>query len=195
LEKIGYISEQVAENAILINKGRPLMHNKAKQVQGLAFFEEGILGALEAFKDAQASKDPKIMIQAEQVFMAQELYYNSKKTGLISSLKTAITSFDEALRCLSTLEIPESYRIADTTYGGKGRIKGLPNDAFRMACISNITRLKNNLTTSALETNEIELIEQRKANMGIADEQYAKKQRLVLGLPEKTEKKSKSKKK
>ena len=195
MEKTGSLNKRIIDNADFINNGRPLLHIEGKEAQGRILFATGVSGALKAFKEAQASKDPKTMIQAEQFFMKQELHLNKNKDRLlVSSLNNAIISFDDALRALSVVEIPEIYRMADMTHKSKDRTEGLPNDAFRVACSSHITRLKNNLKTSSIGNAEIELISQRLANLKTAIDQYAEKQRIALGLSENIKVKNEKKK-
>ena len=64
------------------------MHIEGNEVQGRTLFVTGVSGALQAFKEVQASKEPKPIIQAEQVLLTQELKFCDKNNKiLISSLR------------------------------------------------------------------------------------------------------------
>jgi hypothetical protein len=186
MEKTGSINKRITDNAVLLNRGRNLLHIEGKAEQGRIFFASGVSGAMQAFKEAPVFNEPKPIIQAEQFYLFQELEYTDKKDKLrLSSLNHAITSFDDALKALSTLESPREYKSVEKSYPNtdKYRVKGLPKDAFHIACSSHKTRLMNDLK-GALSSSEKELIKQRITNLDTAKILYTEKQRLALGLPE-----------
>ena len=52
-----------------IDKGRKYLARDGLEHAGRIFYEEGIATALDAFKNAQASADPKTMILVELAFL------------------------------------------------------------------------------------------------------------------------------
>jgi hypothetical protein len=97
----------------------------------------------------------------EEVFLQQELNFcNEADTDTKSSLALAVQSFEDALRCLKTVEHPTGYRFAETAFPGnpKYRIGGYPRDAFHLACIAHRTRLRNILRVPGINMIEKALL-------------------------------------
>jgi hypothetical protein len=83
---------------------------------------------MSAFKEAQISADPQIIILAEYTFLSQELYFCSKTDkDTLSSLTQAIQSFDDAYLALNAVE-ENGYKTAEKTYphNGKYRVGDFP---------------------------------------------------------------------
>jgi uncharacterized protein YaaR (DUF327 family) len=193
MEKTGSINKRIADNTVLINNGRIFIHTGGKSEQGRVLFATGVSDTLQAFREAQTSKDSKTMVQAEQVFLKTELQYADKKDKLLtSSLNNAITDLGDALKVLPTVESSAIYKNTDKAFltTGKDRVNYLPKDAFHKACNSHKTRLLNTLRTPGLSATEKELIKQRASNMDTAKHLYIGKQKTALGLPENAKTKS-----
>ncbi|MDR2607449.1 MAG: hypothetical protein LBC57_03575 [Treponema sp.] len=151
--------------------------------EGRIFYEKGIFGVAEAFQEAQTSADPQTMILAELAFLQQELQFcDETDADTKNSLTQAIQSFEDALRCLKTVEDTIGYRFAETTHptASKYRIQGFPKDAFHLACIAHRTRLRNSLRTPGINMREKAVLYQRAANMTTAQGSYIEKQKKVL---------------
>jgi hypothetical protein len=115
--------------------------------------------------------------------LEQELQFcDDADTYTKSSLKAAIQSFDDALRCLKTVEDAAGYRCAETTHPThqRYRIHGLPKDALHLACIAHRTRLRNSLRTPGINMQEKAVLQRRAANMTAAQTSYIEKQTATL---------------
>jgi hypothetical protein len=97
-------------------------------------------------------------------------FCNESDKDTQSSLIQAVQSFEDAFRCLKTVEYPGSYRFAETTYPTNTgyRIQGFPKDAFHAACVANKTRLRNSLRTPGINMIEKDALNQRIVNMAAA---------------------------
>ena len=136
-----------------------------------------------AFQEAGVVTDPQIIILAELAFLQQELQFcGETDIDTKSSLTQAIQSFEDALRCLKTVENAVGYRYAETTYPSddKHRIKGLPRDALHSACISHRTRIKNILRVPGMNHIERAVYEQRFLNMTAARNSYIELRKKAL---------------
>ncbi|MDR1316141.1 MAG: hypothetical protein LBK13_04630 [Spirochaetales bacterium] len=166
-----------------IDAGRTGFSTAGKEGQGRILYESGVCGALKSFQEAQVSKDPQTLILCELIFLQQEMQFCDKKDeDTRSSLTQAIQSFEDALRCLKTVENPAAYRFAETAFpiSSQYRIHGFPKDAFHLACISHRTRLRNVLRAPGINMIEKNVLNQRAANMNAAQNCYSKKQKKSL---------------
>jgi hypothetical protein len=174
----------IISGALNIDKGRKNLSTDGFEHMGRLFYEEGISIALKAFKNAQISTDPQIMILVELTFLQQEFQF-CNETDIItrSSLTLAIQSFEDALRSLKTVEDSVLYKAAETTYptAPKYRYKGFPRDAIHLACAAHRTRLQNSLRIPGINMLEKTVITQRAANMTAIQMAYVEKQGKVLG--------------
>jgi hypothetical protein len=166
-----------------IDIGRRGLASDGEEHTGRLFYEKGIAGILDAFQEAQATRDPRTLILAELAYLQQELQFcNESDKDTQSSLIQAVQSFEDALRCLMTVEDPDGYRFAETTYPtySKYRIQGFPRDAFHSACIAHKTRLRNSLRTPGINMIEKTVLHQRIVNMTTAQSAYAEQQKAAL---------------
>jgi hypothetical protein len=151
--------------------------------EGRIFYEIGIAAALSAFQETQTTGDPQTFILTELVFLQQELQFcNEADTATQNSLTQAIQSFEDALRCLVTVENQALYQGAETTHptAAKYRVQGFPKDALHIACIAHRTRLKNSLRTPGINMIEKAVLRQRTTNMTAAQDAYIEKQKNAL---------------
>jgi hypothetical protein len=151
--------------------------------EGRISYEKGIATASAVFLEAHASGDAETIILVEYAFLEQELQFCAEEdTDTKSSLTQAIQNFDDALRCLKTVEDAAGYRCAETTHltNKKYRIQGLPKDALHLACIAHRTRLCNVLRAPGINMTEKAVLQQRAANMTAAQNSHIKKQKAVL---------------
>ena len=133
-----------------IDSGRKGFATRGKAEEGRISYELGIANALAAFKEAQATTDPQIMILAEYTFLTQELQFCEKTDkDSLNSLTQAIQYFDDAFLVLKTVEDSTLYKAVETAipHNKKFRVSGYPKDSFHVACGSHITRIKNMLRT------------------------------------------------
>jgi hypothetical protein len=182
LDLTGLLNNLV-DSAVHIDQGRKGFTINGEEHKGRINYEQGISGILTAFQDAQITADPKTLILAELAFLQQELQFcDEADTDTKSSLTQAIQSFEDALRCLKTVENQALYQGAETTYptATKYRIQGLPKDAVHSACIAHRTRLRNSLRTPGINMIEKTVLQQRAGNMTTIQQSYIKKQEKAL---------------
>jgi hypothetical protein len=182
LDQTGLINKilSAVEN---ISLGRKGFTKDGDERKGRIFFEGGITSAAESFDIARTSADPQTIILAEQAFLQQELQFcNEADNDTKSSLTQAIQSFEDALRCLKTVENKTLYQGAETTHptAPKYRIQNLPKDALHLACITHRTRLHNVLRSPGINMTEKAILTQRAANMTAAQGGYIAKQKKAL---------------
>ena len=181
MDLIGYVSS-ITQATFNIDSGRKGFATRGKEQEGRIFYEDGIAEALTAFKEAQATADPQIMILAEYTFLTQELQFCEKTDKeSFNSLNKAIQRFDDAFLALRAVENP-NYKIVDETtpHDKDYRVNGFPKDSFHVACGSHITRLKNILRAPGIDPIEKSLLKQRLLNLPAAQDGYIEKQKKAL---------------
>jgi hypothetical protein len=174
----------ITQAAANIDAGRKGFATRGKAEEGRISYEDGIAEALAAFKEAQTTADPLIMILAEYTFLTQE-YEFCKKTDKDSfnSLTQAIQYFDDAFLVLKVVENSPLYKAVEQAipHNKKYRVGGgYPKDSFHIACGSHITRIKNMLRTPGIDPIEKSLLKQRLANLPTAQNGYIEKQKKAL---------------
>ena len=166
-----------------IYRGRRGFSTDGEEREGRISYERGIAVASTAFSQAMTTADPYIIMLAEEAFIEQELSFCSENdTSTISSLTHALQSFEDAFRCLDTVEDTMGYKKAETTWprSTKYRIQGFPKDAFHLACFAHRTRLNNIIRSPGINMIEKTVLEQRAANMTAAQTIYIEKQKKIL---------------
>ena len=179
-----FLLDSVNAAAAYIDRGRKGFATRGKAEEGRVSYERGISMAMSAFKDAQSTIDPYIVILVEYSFLTQELQICDKTDkDTINSLTKAIQSFDDTFLALKTVVNSALYQGAESTYphDDKYRAKGFPKDAFHVACNAHKTRINNILRTPGLDSIEKTLLKQRFANLSTAQNAYLEKQKLSLG--------------
>jgi hypothetical protein len=119
----------------------------------------------------------------DDAYVAQErAFCDPHDAAAIGSLKAATTGFDEALRVLPTVRDAAAYQAAETTYSYTSdyRYKGLPKDAFHVACTGHYARLGNTLRTPGMNMLEKAVYQQRRANMSAVQGVYVALQEAAL---------------
>jgi hypothetical protein len=175
---------KIVVSVAALDVGRKGFATDGKEHDGRIAYERGIAGTAESFDAAQASGDPETIILAELSFLQQEFQFcNEADIDTKSSLAQAIQSFEDALRCLKTVENQTLYQGAETTHptASKYRIQGFPKDAFHLACIAHRTRLRNILRAPGINMVEKAVLNKRAANMATAQAGYIDKQKTALG--------------
>jgi len=182
LDLIGYLG-RISKAAANIDSGRKGFAIIGKEREGRISYEKGIAAALTAFKEAQATADPQIIILAEYTFLTQELQFCEKPDKeSLSSLTKAIQSFDDAFRALKAVE-KSGYKTAEETYPHDKKFRvggGFPKDSFHIACGSHKARLQNILRAPGIDPLEKALLKQRLLNLPAAQNGYIEKQKKAL---------------
>src|SRR5215471_2255077 len=108
------LARSIAYAATKIDAGRKGFATRGKAEEGRIFYEEGIANAMAAFKEAQATADPYIMILAEYTFLSQELEFCEKTDkASITSLTRALRFFDDAFLALKIVEDRTLYHAVE----------------------------------------------------------------------------------
>ena len=181
MDLIGYV-RSITRAAANIDSGRKGFATKGKAEKGRISYELGITNAMTAFKEAQTTADPQIMILAEYTFLTQELQFCEKTDkDSLNSLTKALQSFDDAFLALKAVE-KSDYKTAEETYPHHKdyRVNGFPKDSFHIACDSHKTRIKNILRAPGIDPIEKSLLKQRLANLPSAQDGYIEKQKKAL---------------
>jgi len=178
------LANNITNAVIHIDSGRKGFATRGKEHEGRLSYERGISEALFNFKEAQATADPETIILAEYAFITQELEFCEKTDkAAISSLSRAIRFFDDAFLALEVVKDKTIYQGVDKAipHDAKYREKGLPMDAFHIACNGHKGRLQNILKTPGLDPIEKALLKQRLATLTAGQEGYVELQRKALG--------------
>ena len=181
MAQIGLVNK-IIDAAASIDFGRKGFATRGMAEEGRISYEDGIASAFAGFQKAQASADPLTIILVEYTFISQELQFcNETDKHSIGSLTQAIKNFDDAFLALKAVEDPR-YEIAEQIYPHHKdyRFRGFPLDAFHVACKSHRTRLQNILRSPGIDPIEKDLLEQRHANLSVAQDSYIEKQKKAL---------------
>ena len=181
MELTGLVNS-INKAAIDIDFGRKGFATRGREQKGRIAYEKGIAKAMSAFKQVQKNANPQTIILAEYTFLSQELQLCEKSDkNALTSLTSAIESFDDAFRILKIVEKRTLYQAVEESYPrqSKYRIKGFPKDAFHIACSSHRTRLKNSLSATGIDPIEKSLLEQRRLNLTAAQNSYVNKQKIA----------------
>ncbi|GHV46851.1 hypothetical protein AGMMS49546_35620 [Spirochaetia bacterium] len=179
-----FLLDRLIDSVTSLSNGRKGLATTGKEPKGHQLFDEGIAIAMAAFQEAKDSAEPLVLILAELAFLQQELQFcNEKAKATRSSLNQAIQDFEDALRCLKTVENKVLYQAAETTHltRPEKRVQGFPKDAFHQACHAHRTRIQNYLRIPGMNQLEAALYELRFSNMAAASSSYTEKQRAALG--------------
>jgi len=182
LVKAGLIT-RITDAALAIDLGRKGFATRGKAEEGRLSYEKGIAEAMSAFKEAQTTADPQIMILAEYTFLTQEIQFCEKTDkDSLSSLTQAIQSFDDAFLALKTVD-EGYYKTVDNAIPHHKKFRvggGFPKDSFHIACGSHKTRIQNILRSPGIDPIEKSLLKQRLLNLPAAQNGYIEKQKKAL---------------
>jgi hypothetical protein len=185
LDPIG-LHDKIVKSAADIDLGRKWLDTEGLEAAGRISYRGGLALALEAFQEAQilSSGNLEAIVLVEYTFLVQEFQVcASADTKSMASLTRAIESFDDALLALKAVMAGPSYGVAEQIFPRRGkayRYKGMPKDAFHVACSGHKTRIINILRSPGINLNEKALLEQRFSNMIIAQSVYVEKQKEVI---------------
>jgi hypothetical protein len=188
---IHFVRIQVNVSVFNLDAGRKGLATIGKEAEGHQLFDDGIAIAMTAFQEAKDSAEPHVLILAELAFLQQELQFcdeselQSAVKATHSSLNQAIQDFEDALRCLATVENKTLYQAAETTHLTRPnkRVQGFPKDAFHQACHVHRTRIQNYRRVPGMNPLEAALYELRFGNMAAASSNYIEKQKAALAIP------------
>jgi hypothetical protein len=183
MEKNGLLNRMAAA-VFRISEGRRGLATPGRAENGRVNFENGHAIARQTFQEALASGDVELIMLAEYFFVGQELNESEgdEPEGRASA-EAALQSFDDAFLALKAVGDPAAYRGVEMAFPHRSqwRYKGLPRDAFHVACIAHKTRLKNGLSRLGLPKLDRELTKARIAALGATQQVYCAKQQAILG--------------
>jgi len=166
-----------------IDYGRKGFAIIGKEREGRINYETGISEAMSAFKEAQATADPQIILLAEYTFITQELEFCVKTDkDAINSLTRAIRFFDDAFLVLKIVKDKTKYENVENSYphDSEYRIKGFPFDSFHISIRGHKGRLQNILKTPGLDPIEKALLKQRLETIKAGQKGYLELQGKAL---------------
>jgi predicted nucleic acid-binding protein len=184
LDKAGLLAK-INAGVITIYQGRKWLDIEGLEGEGRISYKNGLALGIEAFQEAQthSADDLQTLFVAEYMFLVQELELcASGDTKAIASLTKAIQEFDEAFLALEVLQNAEIYQSVEKTYSHRTefRHKGMPKDAFHVACAGHKARLDNILRSPGINITEKQLLKQRYSNMATAQSEYLERQKRIL---------------
>jgi hypothetical protein len=184
MEKIGLLDE-ISEGVYNIHIGRKGLATEGAAEEGRISFTKGLLSVLAIFKEVYTNVtcDIETLILVELAYLTEELQYcNPTEKDVFASMTAGIIAFKDALRVLKTVQDAAAYKNVETSYCHllKYRHKGMPKDAFHVACIAAYTRLHNTLRTPGINDIERQVYAHRLKNMIAAQEAYWGLQQKVL---------------
>lgn len=184
MDRTGLLAK-IYDSAFAIDQGRKWLDDNAIVEDCRINFRTGFSRALEAFREAQdgATQDLELLMIAEYTFVGQELNFcASSDTDTINSLNQAIEDFDRAFMALNVVQKPSQYKLIEQVFAvrPKSRYNKMPKDAFHVACMGHVTRIKNSLRTPGINLLEKVLLEQRLSNIKTAQSVYLQKQKEAL---------------
>jgi hypothetical protein len=182
MDTIGLLN-RIIKAVEAIAKGRAGLATKGSAEEGLAHYQDGLVEAMAVFKEAVESGDPQTMILVDDAFVAQERVCGDPHDAAANgSLAAAAVGHDEALRVLPTVRDAVLYRAVETSYPQDThyRYKGMPKDAFHVACMGHHARLGNTLRTPGLNMLEKAVYQQRQTNISAVQDVYFELQQTAL---------------
>jgi hypothetical protein len=183
MEKNGLLVS-IVQRVYYIDLGRKGLATVGAAEDGRASFTKGLLAARAVFREVHdnASNDLEALILVEHAYVTEERRY-SGEPFVEASLSAALTSFDDALRVLVTVQDPVAYKNAETSWPHlrKYRYHTMPKDVFHIAANAHVTRLRNTLRSPGINNIEREVYEQRAKNMSAAQAAYFDLQKRAIG--------------
>ncbi len=185
MEKIG-LGTRISLSVEKIAIGRIGLDTDGGEVDGHVFFKRGLLEALAVFREVHASvgNDVESVLLAEHAYLTEELRYcNSTEKDVISSMTAGIEAFNDALRAYEVVQDAVIYKGVEKSYprNPKYRHKGMPKDAFHIACLAATARLRNSLKTPGINGIERDVYVQRAKDMVAMQDVYWELQQIALG--------------
>jgi hypothetical protein len=170
-----------------INLGRKGLAIEGATEEGRRFFSDGLLTALDIFKEVHdnMADDIETAIRVEHAYQTEERRYcNDAEPEVLASTTAALESFEDALRAFETVQDATIYQGVNKSYprNRKYRYCGMPKDALHIACMANYTRINNTLRTPGINSIERQVFEQRQKNMKAMQSAYLAKQNTALCL-------------
>jgi hypothetical protein len=158
LDKAGLLSK-INAGVITIYQGRQWLDTEGLEGDGRISYKTGLAIAMEAFKEVcvHAAEDLELLFLAEYTFLIQELNLCAPAdTNAKTSLMAAIHEFDEGFLAFGILQKAENYKPIHEALSTRTefRYRGMPKDAFHVACAGHYQRITNSLKVSGINPAE-----------------------------------------
>ncbi|GHT54320.1 hypothetical protein AGMMS49982_18820 [Bacteroidia bacterium] len=188
MEKTGLL-DRITLGVENIADGRKGLATIGATEAGLASFMSGLLSAKVVFTEVHDNvvNDIGAVVLVEHAYLTEERRYCSDaEKSVVASMTAGIVAFKDALQALEIAQDAVAYRNAEATYSHlpEYRYKGMPKDAFHVACLAATTRLNNTLRTPGINDIERQIYDQRSKNMSAAQGAYLVIQQSVLAHDE-----------
>jgi hypothetical protein len=182
-----FLLVEMGEGVAKLAEGRRKLYTKGTEADGLSLYQKGYKAIISLFKDALASDDAELMLFAELFYTASELHEShSNEPVAKSSAKAAVLKFEEALQAVRIVSDVAQYHAVhkvistEKTY----RFKGMPKDAYHIACLSDRARVKNGLSRMGLSDEDRQIAFARIALLDGAQDTYVEWQKKSLDVIE-----------
>ena len=184
MDRIGLL-DKINDSAFAIDQGRKWLNTDGFEREGRINYQNGLIRGIEAFHEAliNAGEDLHTLFIAEYTFLAQEFEFCAQQdTKARTSLSKAIQDFDDAFLALEVLQNTEGYKLVEKVFSHHAvfRYRGMPKDAFHVACAGHTARIENILKSPGINLLEKELLKQRQINMTTAQSVYLDMQKKIL---------------
>ncbi|MDR1380568.1 MAG: hypothetical protein LBJ47_03710 [Tannerella sp.] len=181
MEKNGLL-KQMFNGVTRLAKGRRALYGDGTEVYGLKLYREGYEIILSLLNEAIVSKDAELMLLAEFFYTAGELSSSDGNEPVAkSSALTAVRKFEEALQALQTVVNPNYSLLHQALSTDKAyRHKGMPKDAFHVACLSDTARVRNGLSRMGLSLEDKRIARKRIELMNAAQDCYSQMQEKTV---------------
>jgi hypothetical protein len=186
MEKNGLLNS-MRDGVAALADGRRKLYAKGTEVEGLEMYHKGYGIIFSLFKEALATKDAELMLLAEFYYTARELYESPGGEPVAkSSAQTAVRKFEEALQALKVVVNPQYALVHQALSTEKAyRFKGMPKDAFHIACLSDMARVRNGLSRMGLSDEDKKIAHKRIEVMNFAQDCYVEIQQKSQLSPQK----------
>jgi hypothetical protein len=163
-------------------KGRQTLYTEGTEAYGLKLYKEGYEIVFSLFNEAIVSEDAELMLLAEFFYTSGELSASEGNEPVAkSSAQTAVRKFEEAMQALQTVASPNYSLLHRALSTDKAyRHRGMPKDAFHVACLSDMARVRNGLSRMGLSPEDKGIAHKRIELMNAAQDCYCRMQEKTV---------------
>ena len=137
---------------------------------------------LDHLEDISRKRDLGELLFVEKAILRNDLDRHANSKAMADSLKEGLAGITAAEKLVAIVDDSVSYGVIDAACNlRKNRVGGVPKDEARQFFKSHTARLLN-WDKSRLSADEKRILDRRKANMRLAEDLYAARQRRTLGL-------------
>jgi len=184
LDRNGFL-DNVTKSVTFIYQGRDGLDTEGHTEEGRVNYHKGLRLGIDTFREIRAltSENLELPVACEYAFLNQELQFCAPADDRVrTSLSKAVEDFDGAFLALDVLQNTEGYHYVDKAMPRRAefRYKGMPKDAFHVACAGHRARVDNILKAPGINLLEKALLKERRTTMQMVQTAYLDKQRRAL---------------